>query len=336
MGKPAVVASLALWAAAGLALAAPAGPRSTGQHRDQPDGMLVLAVNPPERAVVADPRTGATSTRRLAGGTLCHGPLLAVGDRVILSGSRRGRPVALSLPLTLRGHARSLGPADTFTGSPTPGRLWLGRRTTGGVGAPPISLREANPDGRVVARTSEVLPSWGGLEAVTDDGFLSTGRRGLTLRRPFERGQRSFRDGWLIAAGRTRFAWCRGDCRRLRLWSRGGGRTLDPPAGLRPFPGGRAAISADGRVLAVPVQTRHGTRVGVIDLASDTWSVVPGAKIAGYWSIAWSPSGRWLYFTGAKRLFAWQPGSARPRRLPIRLGGTVMSIATVQGPRRPR
>jgi hypothetical protein len=68
--------------------------------------------------------------------------------------------------------------------------------------------------------------------------------------------------------------------------------------------------------------------------SGDTWTVLTGATLAGYRSAAWSPSGRWLYFTGAgHRLYAWRLGSSRPVRLPIRPGGTVMSIATANTPR---
>jgi hypothetical protein len=52
------------------------------------------------------------------------------------------------------------------------------------------------------------------------------------------------------------------------------------------------------------------------------------AGLTGYRAVAWSPSGRWVYFTGRRhRVFAWSP-SAAPRPLPIDTGGTVMSIAT--------
>ena len=44
---------------------------------------------------------------------------------------------------------------------------------------------------------------------------------------------------------------------------------------------------------------------------------------------AWSPSGRWLYFTGrGNRLLASRDGVVRPVRLPVRTGGAVMSIAS--------
>jgi hypothetical protein len=130
MGRSFGIAALVLCGSA--LLAAPAG--SGGIAPPPPDGVLVLGVArhgpgtggvTSEWAVVADPRTGATRRRRLAGGTLCHGPLLAVGDGVIFSGHRGRHTVARWLRLGLDGPARALGPADTFAPSRTPGRLWL-------------------------------------------------------------------------------------------------------------------------------------------------------------------------------------------------------------------
>jgi hypothetical protein len=301
----------------------------------EPDGVLVLAVLSPERAMVADPRTGQTSQRRLAGGTLCHGPVLAVGEHVILSGSSGRRPVALSLPLTLRGRSRSLGRADTVTVSDIAGRLWLGQWSTPDDTAPRASLREVDANAGRITRTAELPPRWSTIEALVDNRFLGTDAHGLALsRRPLGATQQTIRNGSLLAAHRTRFAWCRGDCRRLTLWTRDSERTLAAPDDLRPQLGGRAAFSPDGRRLALPVETHRGPRVGVLDLATRTWTVIAGARLAGYQSIAWSPSGHWLYFTGARhRLLAWQAGSRRLVRLPIRPGGSVMSIATTQTPR---
>jgi hypothetical protein len=70
----------------------------------------------------------------------------------------------------------------------------------------------------------------------------------------------------------------------------------------------------------------------VIDLATGAWRVVPSARSAAYKAMAWSPSGRWLYFTGRRRrLSAARVGVERPVRLPVRTGGTVMSIASTTG-----
>jgi hypothetical protein len=76
------------------------------------------------------------------------------------------------------------------------------------------------------------------------------------------------------------------------------------------------------------VRARGADRVAVVDLARGAWRIAHGVRLTGYRAAAWSPSGRWLYFTGTKRrVFAWAPGAAPPRALPIRTGGEVMSIA---------
>jgi hypothetical protein len=185
----------------------------------------------------------------------------------------------------------------------------------------------------VVARTSRLLPRWSRLVAVVDGGLLISRGRGLVLRGP--RGARLFiRGGWPLAAAGGRFAWCTDGCRRLGVWSgETGGRVLDPPPGLRPDDRGQPAFSPDETRLALPVRTRDGaSRVAVVDLEQDSWSVVPGARIAGYRATAWSPSGRWLYFTGPRdRVLASRGGSERPVRLPVRTGGAVMAIASTPG-----
>jgi hypothetical protein len=278
---------------------------------------------------VADPRTGATTQRRVPGGTFCHGPLHVIGDRVVLSAARGRHPIALSLPLTLTGPGRSLGAAETFTASSTPGRAWIGHWERSRVWRSDErvlgSLREVDAEGRVVARTTLRMPAWGSLEAVVDGAFLLSHEGRLSLRRPGA-ATRRVRDDWVVAAGASRIASCRSDCRRLRIWGSDDERALHLPAGIRPAPGWRAAFSPDGTRLAAPVRARGRDRVAVIDLASGSWRLIPG-RLAGYRAVAWSPSGRWLYFTGPRdRLLAWSGG--RAVRLPIDTGGTVMSIAS--------
>jgi hypothetical protein len=300
------------------ALAAPDRASRSAEHDDR----LVLAVLSPERVMVADPGTGATRERRLAGGTLCHGPVLAVGGRVLLAGTRGRVPVARSLPLSLAGPGRSLGAADTVTASRTPGRVWLGRWSASS--RPRVSLREVDAAGRADARATIRLPRWGMLEAVLDDGVLVGHEGGLTLLRDTPL---TIRDAWLVAAGGSRFAWCRGDCRRVTVWSRDGERTLDPPPGVRPLPGRGAGFSPGEDRLALPVQVGRRSRVAVIDLSSGAWQLVPG-RLGEYGAVAWSPSGRRLYFADPRdRVRAWDVGADRAVRLPIRTGGTVMSIA---------
>jgi hypothetical protein len=341
IGRFALIVMVAVGAVATVALASPDAPErrahSPVRHVSgiEPDGLLVLGVLSPERAMVADPRTGTISERRLAGGTLCHGPLLAVGDRVVFSGSRGRRPIARSLPLSLSGPGRSLGRAEAFGASREPGRVWLGRwarpRRWTETATSRASLREVDAAGRPIARSAIRVPSWGSLEAVVDDGFVVAHDGGLSVRREGS-VTRNLRDAWLVAAGRSRVAWCRpdgrGECRWIGIWRRGTTQTLHPPAGVRPHVMGRGAFSPSGRRLAVPVRTGGVDRVAVIDLTSGAWHVLP-RRLADYRAIAWSPSGRWLYFTGARhRVLGWRAGGGRPVRLPIRTGATVMSIAT--------
>ena len=305
---------------------------------EPPDGQLVLGVagSGPERAVVADPRTGLTRERRLPGGTLCHGPLLALGDRIVFSGYRGRRPVARTLPFDLSGPARSLGYADTFTPSASAGRLWLGRwpAPKGGVQrwsnrAIPVTLTEVDAGGRTIASRRDLLPRFGSLHAEAAGGLVATFGRWLTLRRPgAERPMLRVRDGWFVAAAASRFAWCRGDCPALHVRSRRGQRLLKPPADVRPIPSG-GAFSPDQRQLATAVRVGGRSRAAVVDVASGRWTLVPGGALGGYDTIAWSPSGRWLYFTDSnKGLRAWRLGAERAVPLPVRTGGSVLSIAT--------
>lgn len=295
---------------------------------DAPDGLLVLAVLSPERALVADPRNGATRARRLAGGTLCHGPLIASGGRVLLAGSRARRAVALSLPLSLRGRARLVGAGWSFTPSATPGRLWM-LETRGRPGARPHAALELGLDGRVHGRYPLRLPGWAGLEGAVEGAILVRHRDGLTVWDPVRRRSlRELDDGWVVAAGGSRFAYCRGECRRLRLWSPDGETIVRPPRGTKISPAD-AAFSPDGSRLAIGLSAGRRSRLATLDLPSGRWRLVPGGALSGYGAVAWSPSGQWLYFTGAgQRLWAWREGSDSSIRLPLRTGGIVMSIAT--------
>jgi hypothetical protein len=319
-----------------LGLAAPAGPRqegapaggdegrAAGPHAAavaaRPDGVLVIAALSPERAIVADPLTGRTRERELPGGTLCHGPLLAVGDRFVYFDLHGRRLVARAAPIDRRGRSDEVGAADVAVRSATPGRLWLGELRRGQVG-----LREVDMSGVVHARTSTPLARWGSIEAHVGGDFLTTRGSGLAL------GRERFPGIWLVAAHPERFAWCADPCPRVGLWSGGERSVLEPPAGVLPHRPG--AFSPDGQRLALAVTVDKKPRFAVVDLTTNDWSVVPGARPGDYSALAWSPSGRWLYLaTKNDRLLASRDGTGRPRRLPIRTGGTVMSIATASRP----
>jgi hypothetical protein len=303
------------------------------------DGMLVLGVVGRddsgaavhgERIVVVDPRTGDMRARRVPGGTLCYGVPFAVGDRVLFNGNNGRRAEARSLPLTLEGAPRSLGRADTVTPSATPGRVWLGRWRPRGKGFQ-VAVREVDPSAGVTARVWTLLPRSTRFEAAFEAGFATGHGARLTLwDRALERPLHSVPDGWLVAAGGSRIAWCAGSCRTIRIWEEDGPRTLAPPAGLRPQAGADAAFSPDGERLALPVTDRSGaSRVAIVNLADGGWTVVPGARVRPYGAIAWSPLGAWVYLTaGGDRILAWAPGMARATRVPVETGGTVLSIAT--------
>jgi hypothetical protein len=321
-----------------LALAAGvAAPPAEPPDPETPDGLLVMGVVGGEgsasavhgeRAMVTDPRTGAIRARLLPGGTLCYSEVMAVGDRVFYAGHRGRRSVTLTLPLTLTGAPRLLGETGTVTPSATPGRLWLGRWHHGRMSTR-ATLREVELEGEAVSRTSGRLPRWSGVKAATAGGFLLSSGRDLTLwDRGLERPLRTIRDGWLIAAGRSSFAWCGPRCRTLRVRTRDGERRFEPPAGVG-LRTGEGALSPDGSRLAVPVTHEGGPRAGVLDIAAGSWTVVPGAGLHGYQAMAWSPSGRWLYVPGrGQHLLGWRLGSPSAVRLPVDAGGTVMSIAT--------
>ena len=269
----------------------------------RPDGLLVLAALSPERVLVADPRTGRTRQRELAGGTLCHGPLLVAGDRVVFFGLRDGL-VARAAPLDRLRDDRVIGSAATAIASATPGRLWLGDRR-----GERLDLREVDETGRVHARASVAVERWGALAAHVGGEFLTTRGAGLAF------GRERIRDGWLLAADAERFAWCGGDCERVQLWSGDDRRTLQPPRGIRPQPGPHAALSPDGRRLAISVTVAGKPRFAVVDLERDEWSIVPGARPGVYAALAWSPSGSWLYVaTRDERLLASRARDRPPDR----------------------
>jgi hypothetical protein len=330
MGRLAVFIAMA----AGVIAPSPTGP----------DGLLVLGVAggrdgrtvTSELAVVVDPRTGRRWSRRLAGGTLCHGPLLAGGDGVVFSGDEGRLPVARTLPLDLGGQARSLGRADVSVPVGSSGRLLIGRARFGRRRTVLGPLRELSQSGRTSVRSRMVLPRWSSVEAGVDGDILVTTNRLLALWDPAAgRPRLSLRGAALLAAGGHRFAWCKGACAGVRVWTPHGALTVSPPTGARPVSWVRGAFSPDDRTLALAVRTGNGVRAAVVDLATGTWTVIRGAPLGEYQAMAWSPSGEWLVFTAARRrLIAWQRGARHALELPGRPRGTVMSVATA--PSQPR
>lgn len=173
------------------------------------------------------------------------------------------------------------------------------------------------------------LPDWTAVHGVVAGRLLIESRRRLMLW-DRERGQpvRTIRSAWLLAAGRAGFAWCGPGCRTLGVWSPDGERRFRSPPGTTPY-FGEGALSPDGVRLAVPVTKGGRQRAAVLELASGSWTIVPGGTLGDYTAMDWAPSSEWLYFAGrGRRLFAWQVGAAAATRLPADPDGTVMSIAT--------
>jgi hypothetical protein len=343
MGRFALLAGLL--AGTALVLAPGAG---GGGARSVADDRLVLAVIGNERsgsavhgerAVVADVGTGELNSFALPGGTLCHGPLMLVGDRVVFSGVRRTKAVAMSLPLTLRGEPISLGRADTITASGRPGRVWLGRWRHSGkrsyatfreVVVPGEEATSRAGGGAVAGR----LPRWSFVHAALPGAFVIEHRAGLALwdgdrTRPLRAGRRG---AWPVASGGSRFAWCREPCRTVRVRTPAGTRKLTSPPHLGPPAGTPGAFSPDGRLLALPVTQDGRAHAAVVDLRTGAWTAVPGGRLSTYGAMAWSPSGDRLYLaTAGGGLRAWQPGARASERLPVDPGGAVMSIAVTGG-----
>jgi hypothetical protein len=282
----------------------------------RPDGVLVLAVLSPERVVVADPRTGRTRQREFPGGTLCHGPLVVAGGRVVHFGLDGRRLAARASRLDRLDDDEPIAAADTAVPSATPGRLWVGSRR-----GPAVDLREVDTDGVVHTYASTPIGRWDMVLAQVGSEFVRTSDIGLVL------GAEHFRDAWFVAARADRLAYCGDPCRRVGIWSAGRRSVLVPPAGMLAHREG--AFSPDGTRLALSVTVAGKPRFAVVDVAGNRWRIVPDARPGDYGAIAWSPSGRWLYMADESgRLLASRGGTAPPRRLPIRTGGTVMTIAT--------
>jgi hypothetical protein len=295
--------------------------RSHGGGAARPDGLLVIAALSPERAIVADPLTGRTRERVFPGGTLCHGELLAVGDRFLFMGMRGGELVPRTAPLAAPERARTLAAAGTVTPAVTQGHLWLGKRR-----GTSLELREVDLQGVEHARTTLPFGRWGGILAHVGQEFLTRDANGLVL------GDERFPGAFLVAAQGNRFAWCDDPCPRVGLWHNGDRSELTPPAGVLVQVSRPAAFSPDGSRLALSVTVRGRPRYAVVELASGAWSIVPDARPGDYAALAWSPSGAWLYVNSGDRIAASRAGRERVTPLPIRTRDTVMSIATASRP----
>jgi hypothetical protein len=290
-----------------------------------------------ERAVVADPGAGQVISRRLPGGTLCHGPLMAAGDRIVYTGYRGSKAALVSLPLTLSGSPSPLGRADTVIPSSRPGHVWIGRWPRTGERTRATFREVAVPGEEATSRARRGQPSriagplpgrWSHFHAAMPGGFVIETRHGLSLwdgraARPLRGG----RGAWPVASGGPRFAWCSGRCGLVRVRTPGGERAYRSPSHVR-LMGAAGSFSPDGRRMAVPVAQGRRNHAAVLDLRSGRWSMVPGGALSVYGALAWSTTRDRLYLaTRGGGLRAWRPGAERAESLPVDPGGTVMSIS---------
>ena len=304
--------------AAAAAIALLAAPSGAGD-RDLPAGRLVLGLHPPERVAVVDVRSGHTLVRRVPGGTLCHGPLVLSGGRLILSRAAGRRPAVDSLDLRL-GDRRRLGTATQYLASATPGRLWLatmryGRHPSLG------SIREVTAAGRTTFVSRHRAPALS-LVGALHDGLLFERRARLLVWSPRSgRVVRRMPGAHVLSARGGRVAWCRGRCAQVHLAGREGDRVRSLPA-----PGFTGAFSPDGALLAVALADG---RLAIVDVLSRSVREVPGVRLAeGSGALAWAPDGDWLFFSAPRgRLMAYRPSSEQLEVLPARPPGHVLELA---------
>jgi hypothetical protein len=307
----AAIASVAL----ALHAAADAGPPP-----ELPTGKVVISVvSPPEQVAVIDLSSGHTVRKNLPGGTLCHGPVLVTGGRIVYSGPTHGEPVAIGLGL--RGNPRSVVRSGIYVPSATDGRLWIGGyRTNRWMDL--RSLREVTLDGTTTLRARGPLPRNRALEGAVADGLVFEWDGRLRVWNPtLGRVTRTLGGSFPIAMHDSRVAWCRGNCRTLHV----GRVRLPAPGSLRFNEGRGGAFSPDGRLLAL----RAGaTRIALVDTVTRSVRLVPDARIGDYETFGWTRDGRWLLVaTPHGRLLAYRPGANHPLKLPVRLRGSVMSVA---------
>lgn len=193
------------------------------------------------------------------------------------------------------------------------------------------AVREVAMSGRVTV--PDVRPPHGGWpEASLNDGllFFRKGRRFVWD--PVERKVVfRFDAGDLGPTQGNLVAWCDFGCEELRVTDVGTGReeTFAVPRGFRRFQAWDGAFSPDGRTLAVPVEpedARDEVAFALVDVPGGEVSVVDGTRTQDVYNyVAWSRSGRYAFFTGARKtgdrtLMAYRRGDASARSLEAEVG----------------
>jgi hypothetical protein len=111
-------------------------------------------------------------------------------------------------------------------------------------------------------------------------------------------------------------------------------QVVAPPAGMLFAPWPRATFSPDHRSVAVALTDPTGgtASLAVVDVATGAVSPVEEAQLApGYFSAAWSPDNRWLFFVGSSGVTAHRLGGATAELDGLVLG-FVNSLVSMPGP----
>jgi len=195
------------------------------------------------------------------------------------------------------------------------------------------AVRAVGLDGRVMVRS--VRPPHGDWPSMAAGrGLVFQRRRAMVVWDPrTKKITRRLPDaiGWVAGWGDL-LAWCAPGCGRLYVRDLGTGHTETavPPSGFWTFCGGTdAAISPDGRWLAVPVETTkrfHRTHahqrsaVLLVDVASGTARLIPDSSFPSHCSQeTWDSSGRYLFMWGGAAVAEYRLGTRRAIRLHVHL-----------------
>jgi hypothetical protein len=266
----------------------------------QPTGVSLLVLTPD------GPHTLDVDNHRVRKGGVAElpvGPVTSAtttGDHAVLVVDHR----AYVVPLSLDRPAAGIGPAvEAFT-STRSGRVWLLTYPRDGT----VATREVDLDGAETTPPA-VLGGSATVRAAAGDGLVierlsPDGTRALAMWDPAAapaNAPTTFRTNALfVAASRdvvaSRDATC--DARRCNLYlddlATGGARVVSNAVGRGGV--GAAAVSTDGRFLAVVESDRDGLRGTFVNTTTGTLTpFVVGPVASTHPAVTWSRDGRWLF-----------------------------------------
>lgn len=293
---------------------------------ESPQGTLYLHGPPWERRLtVVDLNAGEVRRAPV--------PPAGAGDlpfRLVLTGGKLvywGAAGALALDAELRGAPQPLGKGAYFVPAASQGHIWLAMLdpTTPQSMRSLRAVREVAVDGRVTVPTIS-LPRrrWSGLLGAVKDGLVLQQRRRISVWDPRrEKVIRRLRADNLIDTHGNLLAWADVRAQRVHITDVGtGADTTVHSSGSFTYDDVNGAFSPNGSRLALPVRIGNN-RWGLVVIATSTGvaRLIEHAKQADVPDVAWSASGRWLFFVGHQqgRIQAYQPGSRRAITVSVRI-----------------